>query len=90
MFTQNPTTKQLNLITLLFKPYNSETIKALYEKLPKNNAQYPNEKADYRLQILTDAIADQFTSAQASLFIQCLQPGGDKKILVQLFNQLKF
>jgi hypothetical protein len=94
MFTQNPTNKQLNLITLLFRPYNSKTIFELHERIPKNNKKYPDKSGeyqpDYRMQILTDTIQEQFTSAQASLFIQSLQPSGDKKILVKLFNQLKF
>lgn len=92
MFTQNPTPRQINFIAGLFKPDNSETIKALYERTPRNNKKYPDTRADYRNLILTDTIQEQFTSVQASLFIKCIQnaiPHSQKK-LVELFNQLKF
>lgn len=71
----------------------SKTIDELYLKIPKYNSQYDeNTGEDNRPQILREAIGEQFTSDQASLFIKCINraiPHSQKK-LVELFNQLKF
>jgi hypothetical protein len=87
---QKPTEKQLNMIVHQIEGnYNSMTLKQLWDRQPKNNYKYTNEKCDYRRQILFEALQEKIKSRQYANLIITVLNDKDYSKLINIFNQLE-
>jgi len=66
------TPKQSRLIVHLIETHQSEAVKRIFQNQPKNNAKYPDERADYRRMIFAEAL-EKLNHLEADFLIKSLR-----------------
>jgi hypothetical protein len=84
------TPKQARYIVYLIEYHRSDAVRRIFENQPKNNAKYPDERADYRRTIFAEAL-EQLNNNEAQFIISQLARvghtgGPTNKLMRLLFN----
>jgi len=86
----NATPKQARYIVWMIEYHDSPAIKRIFENQPKNNAKYPDERADYRRAIFAETLEEKLNSQEVNFIINCLTGEYKKSYSLRSLMRLLF
>lgn len=80
--------KQINYLIHIWERSDRQAHQFMWKKIPRNNARYPDMRADYRRQIIADFLMQRSTPGQVSYLIQLIENGAPSYMFKKVINSL--